>query len=239
MSEDVSADPRAELKRAAAEHAVNYVVSGMVVGLGTGSTAIFATRRIGALLREGRLRDIVGFATSRVTYEEALRLGIPMLEDDMPRAIDLTIDGADEVDPQLNLIKGGGGAMLREKLVAEASGREIIVVDDSKLSPVLGRKRAVPVEVLRYGWRSQARFVAGLGARYTVRKDAGGGDFVTDQGNIILDCDFGQIPDPRALSCRLDGRAGIMGQGLFVDLADVVVVAGADGIRELKASRRA
>jgi ribose 5-phosphate isomerase A len=238
MSEDVAADRRAVLKQAAAEHAVKYVESGMVVGLGTGSTAIFATRRIAELLRNGQLRDIVGFATSRATHQEAMRLGISMLADDMPRGIDVTIDGADEVDPRLNLIKGGGGAMLREKLVAQASRREIIVVDDSKLSPVLGSQRAVPVEVLPYGWQAQARFVSSLGAQYTIRKSPDGADYLTDQGNIILDCNFGPIQDPEALSSRLDARAGIMGQGLFVNLADVVVVAGADGIRELTAPRR-
>lgn len=237
MSEHTpAADPREQLKRAAAEHAVTYITSGMAVGLGTGSTAIFATRRIGALLRSGELRDIVAFATSKATYEEAVRLGIPMMTDDMPDAIDLTIDGADEVDPRLNLIKGGGGAMLREKLVAQASHREIIVVDDSKLSPVLGRQRALPVEVLRYGWQSQARYLSSLGARWTVRKGRDG-DFVTDQGNMILDCDFGPISDPQALSDKLDARAGIMGQGLFVNLAQIVVVAGPGGIRELNASR--
>src|SRR5690242_11845820 len=131
-------DPRAALKQQAAEHAVKYVQSGMTVGLGTGSTAIFATREIGALLRSGSLHDIVAFATSKATYDEAVRLGIPLLADDLPRDLDLTIDGADEVDPQLNLIKGGGGALLREKLVAQATRREIIVVDESKLSPRLG-----------------------------------------------------------------------------------------------------
>ena len=161
-------DPNAAPKQAAAERAVDFVQSGMIVGLGTGSTAIFATRRIGALLREGALRDITGFATSKQTDEEARKLGIPMLTDDLPKAIDVTIDGADEVDPQLNLIKGGGGALLREKIVAEASAREIIVVDESKLSPVLGTRWPLPIEVMAFGWRSQARYLESLGGRVVV-----------------------------------------------------------------------
>src|SRR5690242_7228315 len=133
-----SPDPKSALKQEAAEHAVRYVQSGMTVGLGTGSTAIFAIRRIGAMLKSGELKDIVAFATSRASWDAAVELDIPMLPENLPRRIDLTIDGADEVDPQLNLIKGGGGALLREKLVAQASSREIIVVDEAKLSPRLG-----------------------------------------------------------------------------------------------------
>src|SRR5262245_25529147 len=162
-------DTHVGLKQAAAERAVDFVQSGMVVGLGTGSTAIFATRRIGALLRDGTLREITGFATSKATEDEARKLGIPLLGDDLPRSIDLTIDGADEVDPSLNLIKGGGGALLREKIVAEASRREVIVVDESKLSPALGTRWALPIEVLPFGWRSQARFLEALGCQPTVR----------------------------------------------------------------------
>jgi ribose 5-phosphate isomerase A len=127
-------DPQDQYKQHAAAQAVQFAQPGMVIGLGTGSTAIHATRGIAALLHQGTLRDIVGFATSRAVWAEAVRLGIPMLTEDMPRAIDLTIDGADEIDPALNLIKGGGGALLREKLVAQASHRVIIIADDSKLS---------------------------------------------------------------------------------------------------------
>lgn len=129
------------LKRQAGEHAAALVQSGMVCGLGSGSTAIFATRRIAERLRSGDLKDIIAIATSRAT-------GVPMLTDDIPRAVDITINGADEVDPSLNLIKGGGGALLREKIVAQTTGREVIVVDESKLSPRLGTQWALPVEVL-------------------------------------------------------------------------------------------
>jgi ribose 5-phosphate isomerase A len=228
-----SVDPRAALKKQAAEFAVRYVKSGMAVGLGTGSTAIFAVRAIGGLLRDGTLRDIVAFATSRVTWDEAVRLNIPMLTEDLPRSLDVTIDGADEVDPALNLIKGGGGALLREKLVAQASAQEIIVVDESKLSPRLGTHHVLPVEVLPFGWRSQARYLESLGAKYVVRQAANGEEYRTDQGNMILDCDFGAIADPAELAAKLEGRAGIVEHGLFLGLADAVVVSGTSGIREL------
>ncbi len=220
-------------KRLAGEHAAGFVQSGMIVGLGTGSTAIFATRRIAALLRSGERHDITGYATSRAVWQEAERLGIPMLAEDMPTAIDLTIDGADEVDPALNLIKGGGGALLREKIVAQASRRVIIVVDESKLSPCLGTLHVLPVEVLPYGWQSQARFLASLHAEVAVRRHVDGSDFRTDQGNLILDCRFGPIGDPAALAQRLSERAGIIGHGLFLGLADDLIVAGRDGIRHL------
>jgi ribose 5-phosphate isomerase A len=206
----------------------------MVVGLGTGSTAIFATRRIAELLRRGELRDIIGFATSVAVWQEAVKLGIPMLAEEMPTSIDLTIDGADEVDPRLNLIKGGGGALLREKIVAEASTREIIVVDDSKLSPVLGTRWPVPVEVLAFGWQSQARYVASLGAEVGLRRGAYGQAARTDQDNLILDCRFGPIANPQTLARTLSARAGIVGHGLFLGLAHDVIVAGPAGIRHLR-----
>jgi ribose 5-phosphate isomerase A len=226
-------DPRADLKKIAAEYAVRYVESGMTVGLGTGSTAIFAIRHIGALLQSGKLKDIVGFATSHNSWDAAVELKIPMLTEDLPKAIDVTIDGADEVDPQLNLIKGGGGALLREKLVAQATAREIIVVDESKLSPRLGTLHVLPIEVLPFGWRSQGRFLESLGAKFVIRRTANGGEYRTDQGNMILDCDFGPIANPARLATQLEGRAGIVEHGLFLNLAHSVVVSSASGVREL------
>jgi ribose 5-phosphate isomerase A len=226
-------DPRAALKKAAAEYAVRYVDSGMTVGLGTGSTAIFAIRHIGALLQSGKLKNIVGFATSRASWDAAVEFKIPMLTEDLPKAIDVTIDGADEVDPQLNLIKGGGGALLREKLVAQATAREIIVVDESKLSPRLGTLHVLPIEVLPFGWRSQACFLQSLGARFIVRQTADGKEYRTDQGNMILDCDFGPIANPAELAIKLEARAGIVEHGLFLNLAHSVVVSSASGVREL------
>jgi ribose 5-phosphate isomerase A len=232
-SENASEDEEhAREKQIAAERAVAYVTSGMVVGLGAGSTAILATRRIGQLLREGRLRDIVGFPCSRVIEAEAHALSIPITLDP-PGAVDLTIDGADEVDPDLNLIKGGGGALLHEKIVAQASLREIIIVDESKLSPALGTHWPLPVEVIPFGWHSQLRFLESLGSRLTVRQQSDGTPFKTDQGNLILDCAFGPIRQPAALAVRLDARAGIVEHGLFIGLATEVIVAGADGVRHL------
>jgi len=205
-----------------------------VVGLGTGSTAIFATRRIAKLLRDGILKNVVGFATSNFVWEQAQHLGIPLMDQAMPLKIDVTIDGADEVDPKLNLIKGGGGALFREKIVAQASDREIIIVDDSKLSPCLGTKHTLPVEVSSFGWQSQLRFLESLGARATIRSTDDGSQFVTDSGNMILDCDFGPIADAADLAAKLGARAGIVEHGLFLGIASDVIVAGESGVRHLK-----
>jgi ribose 5-phosphate isomerase A len=228
---------RERQKQDAADRAVEYVESGMLVGLGAGSTAVLVTRRIGALLREGKLRDITGFPCSKEIEAEARALGIPITLDPL-QEVDLTIDGADEVDPDLNLIKGGGGALLHEKIVAQASRREVIVVDESKLSPALGTRWPLPVEVIRFGWHAQARFIESLGARFTLRQSTDGSPFTTDQGNLILDCAFGPIREPAALAARLDARAGIVEHGLFLGLATEVIVAGASGIRRLTAKRR-
>jgi len=227
-------DRQSKLKQEAAEYAVQFVQSGMVVGLGTGSTAIFATRRIAELLREGTLKNIVGFATSTFIWEQARHLGIPLMEQAMPSKIDVTIDGADEVDPNLNLIKGGGGALFREKIVAQASEREIIVVDDSKLSPCLGTKHSLPVEMSPFGWRSQLRFLELLGGRAAIRQNADGTQYVTDSGNMILDCDFGPIANPGDLAEKLGARAGIIEHGLFLGMANDVIVASVTGVRHLR-----
>lgn len=222
-----------QYKQQAGERAVEFVRSGMVVGLGTGSTAIFATRHIAGLLRDGQLKNILGFATSKAVWKEAEKLGIPMMSEEMPKSLDLTIDGADEVDPNLNLIKGRGGALLREKIAAQASRRVIIVVDDGKLSPRLGTRCAVPVEVLSFGWRSQFSYLESLGAQVEARYNADGSVFMTDSGNMILDCNFGPIADAAELAAKLSKRAGIAEHGLFLGLATDLIVAGKDGIRHL------
>ena len=223
-----------KLKQQAAERAVEFVKSGMVVGLGHGSTAFFAVRRIAQLLHEGQLQDILGVPCSLQVEEEAQRLGIPLTTLDEHPVVDLTIDGADEVDHSLNLIKGGGGALLREKMVAQASRREIIVVDESKLSPALGTRWPVPVEVIPFGWRSQAAYLESLGARPILRLSSDGAPFTTDQNNLILDCHFGPISQPTQLAARLGERAGIVEHGLFLGLATDVIVASDEGIRHLK-----
>ena len=227
-------DPHAKLKQEAAEFAVKFVRSGMIVGLGTGSTAIFATRKIAELLRTGGLNDIVGFATSKATQDEAEHLGIPMMDASLPHKIDVTIDGADEVDPQFNLIKGGGGALFHEKVVAQASTREIIVVDESKLSDRLGKHFALPVEVSPFGWQSQMRFLESLGCSGTIRKNKDGSQFVTDSGNMIVDCHLGPIADVNELAAKLSERAGIIEHGLFIGIASDVIVAGENGVRHLQ-----
>jgi len=222
-----------ELKQQAAWHAVDLVASGMVVGLGHGSTAFFAVRCIAQRLREGRLRDILGVPCSLHVEEEARRLGIPVIGLDDCQEVDLTIDGADEVDTHLDLIKGAGGALLREKIVAQASRRQVIVVDESKLSPMLGTHSPVPVEVIPFGWRLQAAYLRSLGGEPVLRQSTNGAPFRTDQGNLILDCHFGPIAQPLPLAARLDARAGIVAHGLFLNLATDVIVAGQDGVRHL------
>ncbi len=221
------------LKQQAAEFAAEFVESGMIVGLGTGSTAIFATRRIAQRLQSGHLSDIRAIPTSLATEAAAIELGIPLTTLANHPRIDITIDGADEVDPNFNLIKGGGGALLREKIVAQASARQVIVVDDSKLVDQLGTTWAVPVEVIPFGWGSQAAYLQSLGATPTLRMH-GDAPYQTDQGNIILDCDFGPIADPARLAQQIKSRAGIVEHGLFINLTHDVVVASATGIRHLR-----
>jgi len=225
----------ASFKQQAGEAAAALVEPGMVVGLGTGTTAIFAIRRIAARWRAGELAGLVAVPTSLATAAAAQALGLPLLGDDMPRAIDLTIDGADEVDPALDLIKGAGGALVREKIVAQASDRVVIVVDASKLSDALGRRSLLPVEVLVWGWQAQFRYFTGLGAKVTVR-ETDGRRYMTDGGNMILDCGFGTISDPAGLAAALGARAGIVGHGLFVEIADDVFVAGPTGVEHRRRS---
>lgn len=225
---------RDELKRLAAEQAVTLIRPGMTVGLGVGSTAIHAIRRIAALLASGELHDIVGVPCALRVEEEARRLGIPLTTLDDPAQIDLTIDGADEVDPDLNLIKGGGAALLREKIVAQSSLREVIVVDEAKLSAQLGTNFFVPVEVIPFGWGAQARWITTLGAEVRLRRQASGEPLQTDQGNYMLDCTFGPIADLQTLAASLSARAGIVDHGLFLGLATDLIVAGAAGIRHIQ-----
>jgi len=221
-------------KREAGEAAVELVRPGMVLGLGHGSTARYALGKIAELLRAGKLWDIQGVPCSKKVEEEARSLGIPLTTLEDHPELDLTIDGADEIDPELNVIKGGGGAMLREKIVAQATKHQVIVADETKLSPRLGTKAAVPVEVLPFGWRTQVRFLEGLGAQVKLRLNPEGSPFLTDQGNYVLDCYFGPIADAAALARELGHRAGILGHGLFLGLVDEVFVAGPSGLRRLR-----
>jgi ribose 5-phosphate isomerase A len=224
----------ADLKRRAGERAVDFVTSGMVLGLGHGSTAIFALRRIASLLEAGELQDIRAIPTSSQVERDARELGIPLTTLDEHPEIDLTIDGADEVDDDMNLIKGGGGALLREKIVAQASRREIIVVDETKLSPTLGIQWPVPIAVTPFGWRCQEAFLKALGARVMLRRTEDGSPFNTDEGNLILDADFGTMSNPEQLADRLNERAGIVEHGLFLGLASDVIVGTVQGTRHLE-----
>ena len=222
-----------ELKKQAAQRAANAVESGMVVGLGHGSTALFAVQALAERLRRKEISNIFGIPCSRFIEAQARKLGIALTTLEENPHVDVTIDGADEVSAQLDLIKGGGGALLREKIVAQASAREIIVVDDSKLSDYLGEKWALPVEVVPFGWRVEHDFLSALGAKVSLRKAEDGAAFQTDQRNLILDANFGPIRQPHALAEQLNRRAAIVEHGLFLGIATEVIVAGADGIREL------
>ncbi|MDZ7766128.1 MAG: ribose 5-phosphate isomerase A [Melioribacteraceae bacterium] len=223
-----------ELKKQAAEKAVEQVESDMVLGLGTGSTTNYAIEKIAELLKSGNLSNIKGIPTSKATEELARKLNIPLTNFDEVQEIDLTIDGADEVDENLNLIKGGGGALLREKVVAQASKKKIIIVDESKLSKNLGEKWHVPIEVLKFAVELEKSYLEAFGAEVWLRKNKEGEPYVTDEGNFILDANFGVIESPRDLDIKLDLRAGIVEHGLFIGLASEVIVASADGIKSLK-----
>ena len=223
-----------ELKQQAALHAVELVQSDMVVGLGSGSTANFAVQCIAERIKSGGLKNIVAIPSSARTEKLATELGIPLVGFDEKQQIDITIDGADEVDPDLNLIKGGGGALLREKIVAQASRQNIIVVDESKLSTHLGTKWALPVEVIAFACQTETSFLKSIGASVSIRCRDDGSYFKTDQNNLILDANFGPIADPAKLAAQLNERAGIVEHGLFLEIASDVIVAETDGIRHLK-----
>ena len=225
---------REEFKKKAAHRAVEFIASGMVIGLGTGSTAQFALQRIGEYLRDGTLENISGVPSSRQTEKLARDVAIPLIHLDDHPALDLNIDGADEVDPELNLIKGGGGALLREKIIAQASRRNIIIIDDSKLSSQLGSLFSLPVEIIPMACKTEEIYLKSLGATVTLRTDKEGRPYQTDQKNLILDAKFGPMTNPSELAHGLNQRAGIVEHGLFMGLADDVIVAGKNGIEHLR-----
>ena len=226
-----------ELKKKAAIQAVDLIESGMVVGLGTGSTAKFAVERMAEKIQAGDLQNIVGIPSSDRTEKLAHQLNIPLTDLETHPEIDLTIDGADEVDPDLNLIKGGGGALLREKIIAQASRINIIIVDESKLSPLLGTMWALPIEVVPFACKTEQLYLESIGGSVTLRVDESESAFLTNQQNFILDTHFGQIADPNGLVSRLNDRAGIVEHGLFLGLATDVIVAGRKDIRHLRRSK--
>lgn len=223
------------LKQIAAVRAVDHVSDGMVLGLGTGSTTAYAIDELGARLAAGRLRDIVGVPTSEATAQRARGLGIPLTTLVEQPVLDLVIDGADEVDPHLDLIKGMGGALLREKIVAVAARRFITIVDESKLVARLGTRGPLPAEVTQFAWEAHARWLAGLGCRAELRREADGAPYVTDNHNYIIHCTFPDgIADAGVLDAQLHAQPGILEHGLFLGLATDVIVAGQDGVRSLK-----
>ncbi|PJF43225.1 MAG: ribose 5-phosphate isomerase A [Phototrophicales bacterium] len=226
-----------QLKKQAADYAVELIESNMIIGLGHGSTAIFALRRIAERIHTHELQNIYGIPVSQHVEQEAKKLGIPLTNFEQHPIIDITIDGADEVDPNLNLIKGGGGALLREKIVAQASKRNVIIVDESKLSPSLGTRFFLPIEVIPFGWHSQLRTLTSLGATWELRLQKDGRPFLTDQGNYILDGTFASPPsDVYAIAHVLQNLATVVQHGLFLDLATDVVIASESGIQHKQRS---
>jgi ribose 5-phosphate isomerase A len=209
-------------KEAAAHASLQFVRDGQIVGLGTGSTASRAVRLLGAEVKAGL--KIRGVPTSVRTKELAEGLGIPLLTLDEVEQIDVTIDGADEIDPQLQLIKGGGGALLREKVIASASRQMVVVGDSSKQVAVLG-KFPLPVEIIPFAQVLLSKQISALGASVRLRLDSAGRPFVTDEGHHILDCSFGQIPDPPSLARQLSDMPGIVEHGLFIRIASVALIA--------------
>lgn len=226
-----------ELKRRAAAAALAYVEDGMRLGLGTGSTAAHFVRLLGRRVAEGL--DVTGVATSEATADLARQSGIPVTTLDETPELDLTVDGADEIGPGLALIKGGGGALLREKIVAYASRRMIVIADSGKQVAELGAF-PLPIEVVGFGLTATALAVEriaielGLNAAIDLRR-RDGQPFVTDSGNRILDASFGRIPDPEALGRRLAEIPGVVEHGLFLGFADLALVASADGVAEIAA----
>jgi len=226
-----------DMKKQAAQAALAHVRAGMKLGLGTGSTAAHFVEGLGHMVRDGL--DVVGLPTSEQTAQQAARAGIELSSlDKMPR-LDLTVDGADEIGPDLVLIKGGGGALLREKIVANASERMIVIADESKVVDVLGAY-ALPIEVVSFGLAAtriaieKAAGRLGLAGELALRQHAGRA-FRTDSGNVIFDASFCPISDPQALACALAAIPGVVEHGLFIGLANTALIAEAGGIREINA----
>ena len=226
-----------ELKRQAAARALEFVQDGMKLGLGTGSTAKHFVELLGERVRDGL--DVIGVPTSEATRADAIRCGIALTTLDEVDRLDLTVDGADEIDPALNLIKGGGGALLREKIVAAASDRMIVIADDSKWVDALGRF-PLPIEVIPFGLGATRRAIGRafaeccVSGEMVVRKRQDGHVFVTDGGHWIVDAHLGRISDAPRLAGLLGCIPGVVEHGLFIGLASMAMLAGAQGIRVIE-----
>ncbi len=221
-------------KQAAARRSLEYVRAGYVVGLGTGSTAYYAIRFLGEMVRSGL--KILAIPTSVTSRDLAVSAGIPLTTFEDCSEIDVTIDGADEISPALELIKGGGGALLREKIVASASRKIVIIADSTKQVPGLG-KSPLPVEVVPFAEALLMKRISKLDASVTLRKDPYGRPLITEEGHHILDCCFGLIPDPERLANDLKSMPGVVEHGLFLDLADVALIGKDSEVLELTRAR--
>jgi len=222
-------------KRRAAQKAVEHVENGSVVGLGSGSTAAHAIKFLGVRLKSGELKEVLGVPTSLQAAGEAVNAGVPLTTLDEHPDVDLAIDGADQIDGALNAIKGGGGALLREKIVASASKLYIIVADEKKLTKRLGDGCRLPVEVLPFALQPVLHRMGELGADVEVRSGGGKmGPVVTDNGNLIVDADFGAIYEPRKLEAELKTIPGVIETGLFLGYVDVAYLGTREGVRQLK-----
>lgn len=225
------------LKCAAGEAAAELVASGMRLGLGTGSTVRYTIEAIGRKLAAGELEDVVGVPTSLASENLAGSLGIPLAGLDRYPRLDLCIDGADEVSDSLDLIKGLGAALLREKIVAAASDRLVIVADAGKRVARLGSRSPLPVATLPFGWQSHLAFLRELGAEAVIRREASGAILISDDGLYLLDCHFAEgIADPASLDLALARRPGLMESGLFLGMAEIAFIAGEAGVETLRRS---
>ncbi len=222
-------------KELAGRAAAELVHDGDIVGLGTGSTAHFTVLALGERVKTGL--KIVGIPTSNATADLARSVGIPLSTLDQHPVLDIDIDGADEIDSQLNLIKGGGGALLREKVVAAASKKMVVIADSGKLVPALG-KFPLPVEIVSFARAVVEKKIASLGATPKLRTRPDGSPYLTDNGNPILDCSFGKIPDPPALARTLRDIPGIVEHGLFISLASIALIGREDSVQEIRAQAR-
>jgi ribose 5-phosphate isomerase A len=223
------------LKEWAARAAVEYVKDGYVVGLGTGSTARYVVLALGERVKAGL--KIRGVPTSRETAELARQQGIPLIDKDNAWVIDVAIDGADQVDPNFNLIKGGGGALLKEKIVAASAKRFVVMVDHTKRVPILGGSFPLPIEIIPFGWGSTARAIEALTKSRVILRERNGAPFHTEAGNMIVDVHLAQIAQPKDLEIALNQIPGIVETGLFVNRTDVLIVGTPQGVETQHASR--
>jgi len=221
-------------KQRAAEAAIPYVQSGMAIGLGTGSTADYFLQALSAELKAGRVRGVRGVPTSRRSELRAQELGIPLINLAQYPNPDLTVDGADEIDPNLELIKGLGGALVREKIVAQASRLLIIIADSSKCVSVLGERRPLPIEVVQFAHETHEAYFRKLGAQPLLRRTPEGTPYVTDNGNCIYDCRFARIDRPAEIEEAILHRAGVVDCGLFIGIARLALIADDKSVRQIE-----